>query len=216
MEECYEAREHCVVCACHDCLWCSVLVTAPISGAGVRDHGCSLPQDGQAGLIPIAPPRKAPALFSAGLFFFHLPILRILQYNIGMNMEMNFERAPGPKIEENGYVKYQGMGGILTEEEYANTLAQARDKKAIDAYSLARAKKMAGSVGIELQKGIDPRAALYDVLRMIHILDSQGKHKYRSLLGDVHVFAEVLRILGDKESLDKFLQVHPETFTKVN
>ncbi|MEK7140259.1 MAG: hypothetical protein AAB815_00580 [Patescibacteria group bacterium] len=70
-------------------------------------------------------------------------------------------------IEGSNYEKYKSAGGFLNEKDYAEVLAQVKDRKTVDSHNLEQAQIMASVAGIELQDSgiqIDPRAALYDVL----------------------------------------------------
>jgi len=80
-----------------------------------------------------------------------------------------------------------------------------------------QAEGMAKAAGIVLEsreEGIDPRVALYDVLHDMLRVDTQGdvKRYHHSQLDDQPLFAEALRMLGDTESLAKFIKMHPNIF----
>ena len=126
---------------------------------------------------------------------------------------MNFDKPPSPEV--NSFERYQNAGGILDETDYANAIAEARGKKTVDPHHLGQAKVMAGVAGIVLKEGaqIDLRVALYDVLRTHKGNPQQTNHF--SGKDDQPLFAEVLRMLGDNESLDKFLKAHPNIFPEV-
>jgi len=126
---------------------------------------------------------------------------------------MDLEKVKSP--EGNSYEKYQSAGGIINKTDYANALAQAKDKKSIDSNSLAQVQVMARRAGIVLQdRGteIDPRVALYAVLQAdTNFLNSTPKERYLRDR-DQFLFMEVLRMLGDTESLERFLKAHPHIF----
>ncbi|MDP2788734.1 MAG: hypothetical protein Q8O46_01605 [bacterium] len=121
-----------------------------------------------------------------------------------------------PSAERNSYEKYRSAGGFLNEKDYADALAEARDRKTVNPHSLEQqqAQVMADETGIVLKnrhEGIDPRVALYEVLRTATNGDPQERNHY-SWKDDWSLFAEVLRILGDAKSLEKFLKAHPNIF----
>lgn len=85
------------------------------------------------------------------------------------------------------------------------------DKK-IDEHFITRAEFIAKTSGIELENSngkLDPRVALYCVLRADTSRDDP--HHYNRM-EDQRLFAEVLRMLGDTESLKKLMDAHPNIF----
>ncbi len=74
----------------------------------------------------------------------------------------------------------------------------------------AQAENIAKFAGIELhntEDAIDKRIALYAILRSD--VKPKGVEHYHSDMSDQRLFAEVLRMLGDDESLDKMIVAYP-------
>lgn len=119
--------------------------------------------------------------------------------------------------EKDPYEQYRELGGIINKDDYENALARARDaviaseKTPLQETELmAEAENMAKFAGIELQDAKDandPRVKLYAILRV----DSKPKKvKYHhSQMSDQRLFAEVLRMLGDTDSLKKLISAYP-------
>ena|SRR3989344_1185038 len=122
---------------------------------------------------------------------------------------------PGASLEapQNDYEKYRNAGGFLSEADFANALAEVKARRTVEPHSLSQAEGMAKAAGIVLEsreEGIDPRVALYDVLHDMLRVDPAGdinRYHYRKL-EDRSLFAEALRMLGDTQSLAKFLKTH--------
>ena len=115
--------------------------------------------------------------------------------------------------ELNSYEQYKSLGGIINEKDYANALTRAKNVKAVDSHALAQAQVMANVAGIALEdpeEDIDPRVALYAVLRGDTNIDREKHH--HSQMSDQRLFAEMLRMLGDTTALKKFLAAHPHIF----
>ena len=121
---------------------------------------------------------------------------------------------PGASLEapQNDYEKYRNAGGFLSEADFANALAEVKARRTVEPHSLSQAEGMAKAAGIVLEsreEGIDPRVALYDVLHDMLRVDDRDINRYPlSQLSDQPLFAEVLRMLGDTQSLAKFLKTH--------
>ena len=119
------------------------------------------------------------------------------------------ERIQSTEAHGTSYEKYRSVGGFLSEADFVNALALAKEKRTLDSHSLLQAEGMARAAGIVLEgkkNGIDPRVALYDALHDI-LRANPGRdinrYHYRKL-EDQSLFAEALRMLGDTESLAKF------------
>src|SRR3989338_2073474 len=119
------------------------------------------------------------------------------------------ERKQSTEAHGTSYEKYRSMGGFLNETDFANALAQAKERRTVEPHSLLQAEGMAKAAGIVLEgkeNGIDPLVALYDALNDILRVDPAGdinRYHYRKL-EDQSLFAEALRMLVDTESLAKF------------
>jgi hypothetical protein len=123
---------------------------------------------------------------------------------------MNLERLEEAPV--NNYEQYRSLDGIINETDYASSLARAKEMKTIDTNKRAQVQTMATASGIILEdSGIDPRVALYAVLRADQNPDLLSKY-HHSQMTDQKLFAEVLRMLGDTESLKKLLETHPHIF----
>lgn len=125
---------------------------------------------------------------------------------------MKFEQVPSPKIEETGLERYQSLGGVLTEAEFKEAMEKAKGLDKVDPYSLRQVQGMMGLAGIELKPENDIRVALYDVLR----LSLNPGLNHATLGSDQTILAEVLRMVGDKFELHKFLQAYPNIFKVEN
>lgn len=113
--------------------------------------------------------------------------------------------------EENSrYQQYREFGGIINEVEYESALTRARNTETSpEKILIKQAERMAEFAGIELRNtkdAIDPRAVLYGILRA----DAKPKEaKYHhSQMPDQRIFAEVLRMLGDTDSLAKLINAY--------
>ena len=123
-----------------------------------------------------------------------------------MNPGVNLE------VKQSDYEKYRSLGGFLIETDFANALARAKANRTLDSHSLLQAQGMARAAGIVLEgkeNGLDLRAALYEALNDILRGDGRDINRYHyRKLEDKSLFAEALRMLGDTESLAKFLKTH--------
>ncbi len=115
----------------------------------------------------------------------------------------------GADIAGGGYERYQALGGIINEQDYASALARAKEAAAVDKTQMAQVEVMARVAGIELKTegAVDPRAVLYGILRSDR--NTSGAKYHHSQMGDQRLFVEALRMLGDEESLKKFIESHP-------
>ncbi|MDO8557776.1 MAG: hypothetical protein Q7S09_01115 [bacterium] len=111
---------------------------------------------------------------------------------------------------ENGYQHYLELGGIINEADYESALARAKNITTLDGTLIAQAELIAKVSGIELRNTkdtIDRRTILYGILRT----DTTPKEVqyHHSQMSDQRIFGEVLRMLGDADSLDKLIKAHP-------
>ncbi|OHB14661.1 MAG: hypothetical protein A2431_00430 [Candidatus Zambryskibacteria bacterium RIFOXYC1_FULL_39_10] len=125
------------------------------------------------------------------------------------------EMAPtGPDdANEKSYREYQELGGIINKKDYTNALMMAENTTILDKTRIAQAENIARFVGIELhntENAIDQKIALYAILRS-DLKPKEVEH-HHSQMGDQRLFAEVLRMLGDVESLDKMIKSYPNIF----
>ena len=117
--------------------------------------------------------------------------------------------------DRNDYGCYLELGGIINEEDYQSAIDRmnSRTLETMDMRvrnSIRQARKIAEYSGIELtgsEDTLDPRIVLYVILR----LDTKPEEvKYHhEQMSDQRIFGEVLRMLGDEDSLDKLAKAHP-------
>ncbi|MDO8575060.1 MAG: hypothetical protein Q7R61_02180 [bacterium] len=113
------------------------------------------------------------------------------------------------------YEQYQELGGIINREDYENALARAHDAATTpEKMLIGQAELMAEFAGIELHNtkdAVDQRITLYEILRA----DSKPEEiKYHhSQMSDQRLFAEVLRMLGDTDSLNKLIGAYHKVGT---
>ncbi len=112
--------------------------------------------------------------------------------------------------ENNCYERYKKLGGIINEKDYVSALARAKNTATLKTTLIKQAEFIARVAGIELRNSkdaIDQRTILYGILRT----DTAPKEvKYHhSQMSDQRLFAEVLRMLGDVDSLNKLINAHP-------
>jgi hypothetical protein len=119
---------------------------------------------------------------------------------------MNIENTPSA-AKENSFKEYALQGGILNKKDYADALLRAKNIKNINQSTMAQAENMARVAGISLT---DEELSLYAVLRE-DIPEGKDKDHYTQK-NDQRLFAEVLRMLGDAESLQKLISRHPNIF----
>lgn len=118
-------------------------------------------------------------------------------------------------IAEN-YRQYLELGGIINEDDYRSAIKRMIGALAIGIKtprvrsSVAQARCIAEYSGIRLsdsEDAPDPRVTLYVVLRGDTQPDDVKHH--HSQMTDQRIFAEVLRMAGDKDSLDKLVKAYP-------
>lgn len=117
---------------------------------------------------------------------------------------------------ENNYQHYVELGGIINEKDYQSALGRMnntstlgrRSPQIID--SIQQAVNTARYAGIELKDSgdvLDPKIRLYVILRLD--VRPEGVEHHHSQMGDQRIFGEVLRMLGDADSLDKLVKAYP-------
>lgn len=127
-------------------------------------------------------------------------------------MREGIEDAGGAmgKINKDAYSRYLEMGGIINEKDYENALDKNFEPSKAAQEAALTADLIAKHAGIELKHGPkmadgfedpDPRAKLFAVLRGDKKPPNVSDH--HSQMSDQRLFAEVLRMSGDKDSLDK-------------
>lgn len=116
---------------------------------------------------------------------------------------------------EDVYEQYQRMGGIINKKDYENACEKSRNPAALDVDPVVKKEIIAQTELISIHSGIelhntkdaiDPRVLLFGILR--HNIKPENVN-HNGQMGDQQLFAEVLRILGDAESLNKLIKTHP-------
>jgi len=117
--------------------------------------------------------------------------------------------------EENNYQRYIDMGGIINEKDYNSVLERARSMTTVDETLIGQMKVILDFAGIELhnsKNSVDPRVILYGILRSD--VRPKGVKYHHDQMSDQQIFVEALRMLGDTESVNKMIKVHPNTSFK--
>ena len=105
------------------------------------------------------------------------------------------------------YEEYKNLGGILSPKEYEDVLKLAKEGKEAPSNSLSSeaATSMARVAGIALSP---ETITLYEILSE----ERSELAKEREEMSDQKLLAEALRIVGNKSSLDKFIEKNPVVF----
>ena len=114
-------------------------------------------------------------------------------------------------MEEN-YQNYKELGGIINEGDYQSALTRAKNTTTIYDRWVKQSELIARVAKIELRNekdSLDQRTILYGVLRSDK---PKGVKYHHCQMSDQRLFAEVLRMLGDVDSLDKLINTHPNIF----
>ena len=132
----------------------------------------------------------------------------------------NAETAGIKDVFESNYQRYQKLGGIINEKDYNATLEKARNLKVLDRTGRYAAQEIKNTIrhgnyiaefsGIELntsEDALDSKILLYVILR----LDTKPEDtKYHhSQMSDQRIFMEVVRMLGDADSVEKLIEAYP-------
>ncbi|KKT41116.1 hypothetical protein A2W54_03755 [Candidatus Giovannonibacteria bacterium RIFCSPHIGHO2_02_43_13] len=107
------------------------------------------------------------------------------------------------------YDKYRELGGIINRADYEDALHKEMAASKESGEFVIEAGAIARHAGIELEneKGtVDPRAKLFAVLRSYQ---KPGGNNHHGQMGDQHLFAEALRMLGDSDALEKLIKAYP-------
>ncbi len=112
--------------------------------------------------------------------------------------------------ENNYYERYKKLGGIINEKDYESALARAKNTTTLDIALIKELEFIARIAGIKLRNTkdtIDQRTILYGILRTD--AKPEGVKYHHCQMSDQRLFAEVLRMLGDVDSLNKLINTHP-------
>ena len=112
---------------------------------------------------------------------------------------------------EHEYKEYKALGGILDEMEYRNVLGRIDSSRNVPPNSPTslQAKVMANVAGITLSP---ETVVLYGILRN-DVKPSPDTKNHYSTLTDQKLFAEALRMVGDKDSLATFIEKNARIFS---
>lgn len=125
-----------------------------------------------------------------------------------INGEEGTKKEGAGDAPENTYERYKSLGGIINEKDYQSALDRAKHTTTFDLTLITQTETVARAGGILLhnaENSLDPRTILYGILRR----DTNPEAKYHhSSMSDQRLFAEVLRMLGDTDSLQKLIQAH--------
>ena len=130
-----------------------------------------------------------------------------------MNKEI-FEKETADNLENN-YQHYLELGGIINEKDYQSALDRMNNAYALDKKSpgirnsIQQAVDMARYAKIELNDSEDvhdSKILLYVILRLD--VKPEDVEYHHSQMSDQRIFGEVLRMLGDADSLDKLIKAY--------
>lgn len=124
------------------------------------------------------------------------------------------EKETGGALEN--YQRYLELGGIINEKDYQNTIDRMNKTHTFNRTDprvrnkIWQAEGMARYARIELNNSeddLDPKIVLYVILRSD--VRPEGVEYHHSQMSDQCIFGEVLRMLGDADSLDKLVRAYP-------
>ena len=126
----------------------------------------------------------------------------------------SFEMRPDIQHQTGeAYNKYQELGGIINEKDCKSALTRAERTAEFGQSLLGQAENIAKHAGIVLDNsdGVDTRVKLYAVLRADNKPENVKYH--HSQMSDQRLFAEVLRMLGDTDALNKLVDAYHKVGT---
>ena len=124
-------------------------------------------------------------------------------------LEKGVDMQDGQATERN-YRRYLELGGIIDEKDYENALERAGNAGKPVESRISQAEGIAEHAGIELhsqEDAVDERVSLYGILRSD--VRPEGVRHHHSQITDQRIFMEVLRMLGDVESIGKMVEAYP-------
>ncbi|MCX6765757.1 MAG: hypothetical protein NT136_02250 [Candidatus Moranbacteria bacterium] len=125
-------------------------------------------------------------------------------------------RERNADILENSYQRYLELGGIINKKDYQSVLDGMNKTRTLDRENLQVSSSIQQALGIaryaeiklnDSKDVLDPKIVLYITLR--NDAKPEDVEYHHSQMSDQHIFGEVLRILGDADSLDKLIKVYP-------
>jgi len=119
---------------------------------------------------------------------------------------------------ETSYKRYLELGGIINEHDFRSAIGRMPGIRRVIMFEngssiqsrVGQVRGIAKYSGIELRDPEyipDPRIILYVILR--GDTRPKGVKYHHDQMCDQRIFAEVLRMLGDKDSFDKLVKAHP-------
>ena len=127
-----------------------------------------------------------------------------------MNNIIEMGPSAPDNAQEKSYREYLELGGIINEKDYTSAFERAENVTTLNKIFIKQAENIARFAGIELhntENTTDQRTILYATLRS-DFAPKEVEH-HHSQMSDQRLFAEVLRMLGDVESLDKMIEAYP-------
>lgn len=125
-----------------------------------------------------------------------------------------FEMGSAVKEESENdklYQAYLNLGGIINKEDWESAQTRAENKIDRDENRISQAEAVARIAGIELQNNedeLDKRIVLYELLRS-DVQPEKVKYHHQQMTNE-RIFAEVLKMVGDTDSLNKFIKRYPQ------
>jgi hypothetical protein len=119
-------------------------------------------------------------------------------------------------ILENSYQHYLELGGVINEKDYQSALDRMHNARVLDRKNPQISSSILQVMGIarhaeiklnDLEDASDPRIVLYVILR--NDIKPEDVEYHHSQMSDQRIFGEVLRTLGDADSLDKLIKTYP-------
>ncbi|GEM_PF-3168975 len=137
------------------------------------------------------------------------------------NEEINnpHERPEHIRLFMRNYQNYLALGGTINKEDYESILKKAETLKIRNSTDpsveccIRQLENMARFSGIELHnEGVIPGSKIMLYVSVRVDFKNGGLQDHYTQLNDQRMFAEVLRILGDADSLKKLSQAYPHIF----
>lgn len=108
-----------------------------------------------------------------------------------------------------GYRRYQELGGSISKHDYHDVLAKAGQTTSLGERLVAQAELVARVAKVPLDNSeghLDEITILYGVLRTDL---NPGTRYFQSQMCDQRLFAEVLKMLGHSDWLEKVINAYP-------
>ncbi|MDP1689022.1 MAG: hypothetical protein Q8L47_02740 [bacterium] len=108
------------------------------------------------------------------------------------------------------YQEYLKLGGIINKEDWKSALTRTENKKDRDQNRISQIEAIARFAGIDLvdtEDELDKRIVLYELLRS-DVQPEKVQYHHQQMTNQ-RIFAEVLKMVGDTDSLNKFVKRYP-------